>query len=265
MTRIRRLAIVNRGEPAVRALAAVAELNAGRSPGDAPVTTIVVHTDPDAGAWCVREADEAVSLGPATYVDPTDHHRRSRYLDEPYVVDVLCQARADAVWVGWGFVAESASFAQRCERAGITYVGPDSATIRLLGDKVAAKRLAESVAVPVVPWSGGPVEDVATAAAHAGRLGYPVVFKAAAGGGGRGIRVVREPAGLAAGLAAARDEARLAFGDPTSSWNGSCRWPAMSRYRSSRTGTAPHGRSACATAASSAGIRRSSRSRRRPR
>src|SRR6266511_1705904 len=94
MRTIRRLAIVNRGEPAMRALAAVAELNeAGDAP---PISTIVVHTDPDAQAWYVREADEGLSLGPATYVDPADGHRKSRYLDEPAVIDVLRRAEVDA-------------------------------------------------------------------------------------------------------------------------------------------------------------------------
>ncbi len=213
MSTIRRLAIVNRGEPAVRALAAVAELNWSR-PAD-PITTVVLHTNPDAQAWYVREADEAVSLGAATYVDPADGNRKSRYLDEPAVIDALRRAEVDAVWVGWGFLAERPSFAQSCEEAGITFVGPDSATIRLLGNKMAAKRLAESVDVPVVPWSGEPVEEPASAAAHAHRLGYPVLLKAAAGGGGRGIRVVRRRSELVAALASARSEAALAFGDPT--------------------------------------------------
>ncbi|HET8661990.1 MAG TPA: biotin carboxylase N-terminal domain-containing protein, partial [Micromonosporaceae bacterium] len=213
MTGIRRLAIVNRGEPAIRALAAVAELN--RAADQPPITTIAVHTDADAQAWYVREADERVPLGPATYLDPVDNRRKSRYLDEPYVIDLLRKARADAAWVGWGLVAEQASFARRCEEAGITFVGPDSATMRLLGDKVAAKRVAEQAEVPVVPWSGGPVADLAAAASCAERIGYPVMLKAAAGGGGRGIRVVRGPADLAGAFAAARSEARLAFGDPT--------------------------------------------------
>ena len=112
-------------------------------------------------------------------------------------------------------MAEHASFAQACEEAGIVFVGPDSATIRRLGDKVAAKRVAEQADVPVVPWSGGPVDDVAEATAVAARLGYPVVVKAAAGGGGRGIRMVRDDAELAAALPSARAEAQLAFGDPT--------------------------------------------------
>src|SRR5689334_6214701 len=119
MTEIRRLAIVNRGEPAVRALDAVAELN--RDGVLDPITSIVVHTDVDADAWFVRMADEAVSLGPATIL--WDGHRMSAYLDEERVIDVLKRVRADAAWVGWGFVAEHASFAQRCEEAGIRFVG----------------------------------------------------------------------------------------------------------------------------------------------
>ena len=213
MREIRRLAIVNRGEPAIRALTAVGELN--RAGDDPPITTVVLYTEPDAGAWFVREADEAVLLGPATFVDPSDGMRKSRYLDEPAVLDALVRARVDAVWVGWGFLAEQASFAQRCEEAGIVFVGPDSATIRLLGDKVSAKRVAERAGVPVVPWSGQPVHDVAQATVHAARLGYSLVLKASAGGGGRGIRVVHAEADLAAAFAAAHSEAGAAFGDPT--------------------------------------------------
>ena len=218
MSRIRRLGIVNRGEPAMRVLTAVAELNAEARALDVeapPITTVALYTEPDQNAWFVQEADEAVNLGSATYIDPRDDHRKSRYLDEDAVVAALVEAGCDAVWVGWGFVSERASFAQRCEEAGLTFVGPDSATIRRLGDKVVAKRLAEEADVPVVPWGGGPVDDPAQAAEQAERLGYPVVLKAAAGGGGRGIRVVRSREELPGALASARGEAELAFGDPT--------------------------------------------------
>ena len=213
VTVIRRLAIVNRGEPAVRALTAVAELNhEGVRP---PITTIVLYTEPDAKAWFVREADEAISLGESTELDPQTGRRRSRYLDEALVVDLLHDAGVDAVWPGWGFLSERASFAERCEKAGIVFVGPDSAAMHLLGDKVRAKRLAESAGVPVIAWGGEPADDAATAADQADRIGYPVVVKASASGGGRGIRVVRGPADLAAAFTAARDEALLAAGDPT--------------------------------------------------
>ncbi|HET8642548.1 MAG TPA: biotin carboxylase N-terminal domain-containing protein, partial [Pseudonocardiaceae bacterium] len=180
MADISRLAIINRGEPAMRALNAVTELNAAEP--DRPITTIALYTEPDAGAWFVRAADEAVPLGPATVADPADGHRISAYLDHERVISALLAAGADAVWVGWGFVAEHASFARRCEENGIVFVGPSSATIRLLGDKVAAKRLAERAGVAVVPWSGGPVTGLDEAAAHAQRLGFPVVLKASAGG-----------------------------------------------------------------------------------
>ena len=186
MTTIHRLAVVNRGEAAMRCLSAVAELN-GES--DEQITTIALYTEPDATSWFVREASEAVSLGAATYVD-ADGNRNSSYLDLDRVMAALAQARADAVWVGWGFVAESADFAERCERAGITFIGPPSEVIRRLGDKVTAKRLAEKVGVPVVPWSGGAVHDAASATIAADLLGYPVMIKASAGGGGRGIRSV---------------------------------------------------------------------------
>ncbi len=206
------LGIVNRGEPAMRLLTAVAELN--RELVD-PIRTVALYTDPDATAWFVQEADEAVCLGPATYLDPGDGHRKARYLDEAAVVRALSDAGCDAVWVGWGFVSERASFAQRCEEAGLVFVGPDSATIRTLGDKITAKRLAEKADVPVVPWGGGPVDEPEEAALQAERLGYPVVLKASAGGGGRGIRVVRAAEELPSALASARSEAELAFGDPT--------------------------------------------------
>ena len=196
----------------MRALDAVAELN--RDGSGPPITAIVLYTEPDANAWFVRAADEAVSLGPATFIDPVDGRRKSAYLNEERVIVALLEAGADAAWVGWGFVSERASFAQRCEEAGIVFVGPHSSVIRMLGDKIAAKLLAQKADVPVVPWSGGPVVDADDAALHAERIGYPVVLKAAAGGGGRGIRVVREPGQLAAALAGARAEADSAFGDP---------------------------------------------------
>jgi acetyl/propionyl-CoA carboxylase alpha subunit/acetyl-CoA carboxylase carboxyltransferase component len=214
VTQIKRLAIVNRGEPAMRLLAAVSELNRERD-ADKQITVIALYTDTDASSWFVRQADEAVYLGSATFVDPVDGHRKVRYLDEDALMAALAEAQADAVWVGWGFVSERASFAQRCEDADITFIGPSAETIRRLGDKVTSKRIAEEADVPVVPWNGGPVESVDEALEHGERLGYPVVLKASSGGGGRGIRVVREPADMQTALESARSEAQLAFGDPT--------------------------------------------------
>jgi acetyl/propionyl-CoA carboxylase alpha subunit/acetyl-CoA carboxylase carboxyltransferase component len=211
MSGVRRLAIVNRGEPAMRCLAAVGDL------GDdfgGPITTIALYTDPDAASLFVRQADEAVPLGPALVTD-SDGSRHGAYVDIGKVMTALAQARADSVWVGWGFVAESADFAARCEEAGITFVGPPSDVIRLLGDKVRAKQLAESLGVPVVPWSGGPVHDAQSAQVAAGILGYPVLVKAAGGGGGRGIRLVESENAMSAAFASAQREAEAAFGDPT--------------------------------------------------
>jgi len=208
---IRRLAIVNRGEAAMRCLSAVAEI--GGEWGE-PITTIALFTEPDAASWFVREADEAIALGPATFADAAGR-RRSAYTDLDRLMTALAAARADAAWVGWGFVAESPEFAARCEQAGITFVGPPSEVIGLLGDKIRAKRLAERAGVPVVPWSGGAVHDAASAQIAADLLGYPVLVKAAAGGGGRGIRSAESPADLAAAFASAQAEARQAFGDPT--------------------------------------------------
>ena len=163
VTTIRRLAVVNRGEAAMRCLSAVAELNHESSE---QIETIALCTEPDLMSWFAREATEAVSLGAATFTDD-DGNRESSYLDLDRVMATLAQARADAVWVGWGFAAESAEFAERCERAGITFVGPPSGVIRLLGNKVSAKQLAEKAGVPVVPWSGGPVNDAHSATAAA--------------------------------------------------------------------------------------------------
>ncbi|MGZ6640008.1 MAG: ATP-binding protein, partial [Solirubrobacteraceae bacterium] len=162
----------------------------------------------------VRRADEAVCLGPSL-VDDGQGGRRVGYLDYAALERALKSARADAAWVGWGFVAEQPEFVELCDRLGIVFVGPDAATMRLLGDKVAAKQLAEEAGVPVAPWSGGAVETVAEAVEHAERIGFPLMVKAAAGGGGRGIRRVDELAALPSAFASARSEALQAFGDGT--------------------------------------------------
>jgi acetyl/propionyl-CoA carboxylase alpha subunit/acetyl-CoA carboxylase carboxyltransferase component len=211
MSDIWRLAVLNRGEPAMRCLAAVAELV--RESG-VPIISIALYTEPDAASWFVREANEAVPLGPALFTD-SDGNRHSAYLDVDRLMAALVAARADAVWVGWGFVAESAEFAERCEKAGIVFVGPPSDVIRLLGDKARAKQLAERIGVPVVPWSGSAVHDTEAALIAADMLGYPVLVKAAAGGGGRGIRLVDSAAEMPSAFASARREAEVAFGDPT--------------------------------------------------
>ncbi len=208
---IRRLAIVNRGEPAMRLIHAVRESN--REGGD-KMRTIALFTDSDARAMFVREADEAVSLGSATFEDPKGGKRKNRYLDYAALEQALDEAKADAVWVGWGFVAEHADFAELCEKKEIVFVGPTSAVMRKLGDKIRSKQLAERAEVPIAPWSGDAVNSVEEALEHARRLDYPLMVKASSGGGGRGIREVRSEAELQEAFESAQAEAASAFGDP---------------------------------------------------
>jgi len=204
-----RLAVVNRGEAAMRLIHAVREINETRAD---PIAIVALYTQPERQAMFVRHADDAYCLGPATAVG-ADGRRRNGYLDHLALERALIATAADAVWPGWGFVAEDPAFAELCERLGIVFVGPSGEVMRRLGDKIAAKRLAAEAGVPVAPWSGGPVTDDAERVAR--EVGFPLMIKAAAGGGGRGIRRVDEPAQLAAALAAARAEAHDAFGDDT--------------------------------------------------
>src|SRR6266498_4544606 len=173
-----RIAIVNRGEAAMRFIHAVQEFN--QEHGTA-LRTIALFTEPDRHAMFVREADESVFLGPAQVVDANTRQQKTAYVDYDRLQAALAEARAEAVWVGWGFVAEHADFADLCHELGIVFIGPESATMRLVGDKIASKRLAEQTQIPVVPWSGGPVETVEDALRHAERLGYPLLIKATAG------------------------------------------------------------------------------------
>jgi acetyl/propionyl-CoA carboxylase alpha subunit/acetyl-CoA carboxylase carboxyltransferase component len=204
----RRIAIVNRGEPAMRLIHAVRELDqhGGR------IRVIALHTEAERGAMFVREADEAVRIGPGPGEPPPE---RDPYLDYAELERALVESRAEAAWVGWGFVAEHAEFAEVCERIGVTFVGPGADVMRALGDKIGAKRLAEQAGVPVAPWSGGPVADVEDARRHAAEICYPLTTKATAGGGGRGIRLVTSDAELATAFERASAEAGRSFGDPT--------------------------------------------------
>ena len=183
-----RVAIINRGEAAMRFIHAAREFNQvyGTS-----LRTIALFTEPDRHAMFVHQADEAVCIGPALVPDPNTQQLRSSYVDYERLERALVAARAEAVWAGWGFVAEHADFADLCREIGIVFIGPDGSVMRRVGDKIASKHLAEQVQVPVVPWSDGPVETLPDAMLHAERLGYPLLIKATAGGGGHGIRRVR--------------------------------------------------------------------------
>ena len=168
-----------------------------------PIETVALHTDVDRTAAFVREADLAYDLGPAA----------SRpYLDMEVLERALVDSGADAAWVGWGFVAEDPAFAELCERVGVTFVGPSPEAMRRLGDKIGAKLIAEEVGVPVAPWSRGAVESLEEALAAGERIGYPLMLKATAGGGGRGIRVINDGAELAEAYERTSQEAARAFG-----------------------------------------------------
>jgi acetyl/propionyl-CoA carboxylase alpha subunit/acetyl-CoA carboxylase carboxyltransferase component len=207
-----RVAIVNRGEAAMRFIHAARDFN---QENGTSLRTIALFTEPDRHSMFVREADEAVCLGPAHVIDPDTHQPKSSYVDYGRLERALAEARADAVWVGWGFVAEHAAFVDLCRQLGIVFIGPDGDIMRRVGDKIAAKRLAEQAQVSVTPWSHGPVETIDEARSHAERLGYPFLIKATAGGGGHGIRVVRSADQLPQAFSSARAEAFKAFGDPT--------------------------------------------------
>ncbi|HEX8079204.1 MAG TPA: carboxyl transferase domain-containing protein [Jatrophihabitans sp.] len=196
----RRIAIVNRGEAAMRLIHAVRELNAA---GGEQIETVALYTDAESSAKFVREADLGYPIGPAS---------ARPYLDYQVLERALRETGADAAWVGWGFVAEDPAFAELCERLGVTFIGPSPEAMRALGDKIGSKLLAEKVGVPVAPWSQGAVDDLRSALTKAETLGYPLMLKATAGGGGRGIRVVRSAQELTAAFNQTRDEAVRAFG-----------------------------------------------------
>ena len=186
----------------MRLIHAVRDVNSRRFGGD-QLTTIALYTDVDAGAAFVREADETYLLGAAA---------DRPYLDLERLGQALTETNADAVWVGWGFVAEDPAFADLCEQLGITFVGPSAEAMRRLGDKIGSKLIAEESGVPVAPWSRGAVETLDDALKVAEEVGYPFMLKATAGGGGRGIRRVNRPEDLVDAYQRTRDEAERAFG-----------------------------------------------------
>jgi len=188
--------IANRGEIAVRVIRACREMG---------IATVAVFSDADRESLHVLLADEAVLLGPAPAAES--------YLAIDKIIAAARATRADAVHPGYGFLAENAAFADACAAAGLTYIGPPPAAIRAMGDKMAARRTAIQMKVPVVPGTERPLADDAEAARVAGEVGYPVMIKAALGGGGKGMRLVRQPSELAGALRAARSEAGGAFGD----------------------------------------------------
>jgi acetyl-CoA carboxylase biotin carboxylase subunit len=191
-----KILIANRGEIALRILRAAKELG---------IATVAVHSTADADAMHVRLADESVCIGPPP--------ARESYLNIPALVAACEITGAEAVHPGYGFLSENARFAEVLESHGIRFIGPRAEHIRIMGDKIEAKRTAVRLGIPVVPGSDGGVSDESDAARIAALIGYPVLIKAAAGGGGRGMKVARSEADLAVALATARTEAKAAFGD----------------------------------------------------
>jgi acetyl/propionyl-CoA carboxylase alpha subunit/acetyl-CoA carboxylase carboxyltransferase component len=200
-----RIAVVNRGEAARRLIHAVRELNAERAMagGCAPLEVVALYTESERRATFVREADLSYCLGPAS---------ARPYLDLAVLERALVRTGADAAWAGWGFVAEDPAFADLCDRLDLTFIGPCARAMRGLGDKIGAKRLAEEIGVPVAAWSRGPVGTIEEAVEQARRIGYPLMLKATAGGGGRGIRAVSCDDELQEAFQRTSDEAARAFG-----------------------------------------------------
>jgi acetyl-CoA carboxylase biotin carboxylase subunit len=193
---IRKLFIANRGEIAVRIVRAAQSLG---------IATVQGHSEADADMLAVRLADQAVCIGPAP--------AKASYLNAARIIDAAKAAGADAIHPGYGFLAENAAFADAVEAAGLIFVGPSADTIRVMGDKAAARAAAIAAGVPVVPGSDGRLADVEAAVAAAEAVGYPVMIKATAGGGSRGIRIAENEAELRKLAPQAASEAEAAFGD----------------------------------------------------
>ena len=190
--------IANRGEIAVRVIRACREMG---------IATVAVFSEADREALHVLQADEAVAIGPAPAAES--------YLSQDKIIAAARATDAQAIHPGYGFLAENADFAEACAAAGLVFIGPPPAAVRATGDKLAARRVAAKLGVPLVPGTTQPLADGAEAARAVAEIGYPVMIKAALGGGGKGMRLVRAYAELEGALRAARSEAGSAFGDAT--------------------------------------------------
>ncbi len=188
--------IANRGEIAVRVIRALRELD---------IRSAVIYSDADRDSWAVLFADEAYRIGPAPAAES--------YLKMEAIVELAVEIGADAIHPGYGFLSERAEFSALCRERGVTFIGPSPEAIAAMGSKVEARRRMIAAGVPVVPGSEGALDDVAAAREVASRVGYPVILKASAGGGGKGMRVVRAESELGEAYRLARAEAQAAFGD----------------------------------------------------
>ncbi len=191
-----KILIANRGEIALRIQRACRELG---------IATVAVHSTADAEAMHVRLADESVCIGPPPAKDS--------YLNIPAILSAAAITGADAIHPGYGFLSENARFADMVDAHGLTFIGPSADHIGMMGDKIAAKTAMKAVGIPLVPGSDGELPDIETARAVAGQIGYPVLIKAAAGGGGRGMKVARDASEIDDAYRLARTESRAAFGN----------------------------------------------------
>lgn len=191
---IRKILVANRGEIACRIIWTCMEMG---------IKTVAVHSEADKDALHIRFADEAVCIGPASSAES--------YLNIPAIISAAEITNVDAIHPGYGFLAESDTFAKICEDCNITFIGPKPSVIKMMGDKVEARRTMAAAGVPILPGSPDPIESADEAKALAREIGFPVIIKAAAGGGGRGMRIVRNEGELAAQLEMAQAEALAAF------------------------------------------------------
>ena len=191
-----KILVANRGEIALRVIRAAREMG---------IQSVAVHSTADADAMHVRMADESVCIGPASSTES--------YLNKAAIISACEITGAQAVHPGYGFLSENAAFAQALQDHGLTFIGPTADHIRIMGDKITAKETAKALGIPVVPGSAGGVADYETAVTTAAEIGYPIIIKATAGGGGRGMKVARNPEELEIAFRTARSEAKSAFGN----------------------------------------------------
>ena len=191
-----RILIANRGEIALRIIRACHEMG---------IEVVCVFSEADRGAWYLDLADRAICIGPAAPAES--------YLRSDRIIAAAEVANVDAIHPGYGFLAENPQFAEQCRESKIEFIGPSAEAMRLLGNKVAARKLAKKLKIPTVPGSDGVIEELDEAAELAAKIGYPVMIKAAAGGGGRGMRMVHNEATLRSAMVQARNEAESAFRD----------------------------------------------------
>lgn len=198
MTFFEKILVANRGEIAIRVMRACREMG---------IETVAIYSDADKNALHVTYADEAFLVG--------ESPPAKSYLKIDRILDVARKTGAEAIHPGYGFLAENAGFARACEEAGVRFIGPSSTTIEAMGSKIGAKQMMQEAGVPVVPGAQGGVRELDQAAGVAAEIGYPVIVKASAGGGGIGMQIVEDEAGLAAAIEGAQRIAASAFGDPT--------------------------------------------------